>query len=43
MAAFRATCDVQSLGQQCPHNVDPHHSIARDQRPLRVMPKTAEF
>ena len=31
---------IQGRGPLCPLNVDPRHSIARDQRPLRVRPKS---
>ena len=34
-------CDIHAAISQCLRCVDPRHSIARDQRPLRVRPKSA--
>jgi hypothetical protein len=33
-------CDVRCRDPLCPLDVDPRHSIARNQRPIRVRPKS---
>ena len=38
---FPPKYDVYCRDPQCPVHVDPRHSIARDQRPLRIRPKSA--
>jgi hypothetical protein len=39
LARFPTNRNVNGSGRLCPLNVDPRHSIARNQPPLRIWPK----